>query len=53
MRESQLARLASIRAGRDEAAVEAHRNSDHFKTLGRAMGPFMDGRPELLRLQEV
>jgi quinol monooxygenase YgiN len=37
----------------NEAAVEAHRNSDHFKTLGRAMGPFMDGRPDILRLKEV
>lgn len=37
----------------DQAAVEAHRNSEHFKTLGRAMGPFMDGRPEIKRMTEV
>lgn len=37
----------------DQAATEAHRASDHFKTLGREMGPFMDGKPEILRLTEV
>ena len=37
----------------DQAAVEAHRASDHFKTIGREMGQFMDGRPDLLRLTEV
>jgi quinol monooxygenase YgiN len=37
----------------DQAAVEAHRASEHFKTLGRKMGEFMDGRPEVLRLREV
>ncbi len=29
----------------DEAALEAHRGTDHFKELGGAMGPFMAGRP--------
>lgn len=37
----------------DQAAVEAHRASDHFKTLGAAMGPFMDGRPEITRTDIV
>ena len=37
----------------DQAAVEAHRASEHFKTLGRQMGEFMDGRAEVLRLREV
>jgi quinol monooxygenase YgiN len=37
----------------DEAAVEAHRKSDHFRSLGRAMGEYMDGAPEILRLKEV
>ena len=37
----------------DQAAVEAHRASDHFKTYGREMGQYMDGRPELMRLTEV
>jgi quinol monooxygenase YgiN len=37
----------------DQAAVDAHRATDHFKTLGRKMGEFMDGRPEVQRLREV
>ena len=37
----------------DQAAVEAHRATDYFKTLGRAMGPFMDGRPEVKRFTQV
>jgi quinol monooxygenase YgiN len=37
----------------DQAAVETHRATEHFKTLGRKMGEFMDGRPEVLRLREV
>ena len=37
----------------DQAAVEAHRASDYFKTLGRKMGEYMDGRAEVLRLREV
>lgn len=38
---------------RDQAAADAHRASDHFKTLGRKMGEYMDGRAEVLRLREV
>jgi quinol monooxygenase YgiN len=37
----------------DQAAVEAHRAAEHFRTLGRQMGEFMDGRPEIVRLREV
>lgn len=37
----------------DEDAVKAHRASDHFRSLGREMGAFMDGAPEILRLSEV
>jgi quinol monooxygenase YgiN len=37
----------------DQAAVDAHRATDHFKTLGRKMGDYMDGRPDVLRLKEV
>ena len=37
----------------DQAAAEAHRATDYFKALGRKMGEFMDGRPEVLRLKEV
>jgi quinol monooxygenase YgiN len=37
----------------DQAAVDAHRAADYFKALGRKMGEYMDGRPEVLRLKEV
>jgi quinol monooxygenase YgiN len=37
----------------DQAAVDAHRATDYFKALGRKMGEYMDGRPEVLRLREV
>ena len=37
----------------DQAAVDTHRATDHFKALGRKMGEFMDGRPEVQRLREV
>jgi quinol monooxygenase YgiN len=37
----------------DQSAVEAHRATDYFKALGRKMGEFMDGRPEVIRLRQV
>ena len=37
----------------DQAANDAHVASDHFQDLGRKMGAFLDGRPEILRLTEV
>jgi quinol monooxygenase YgiN len=37
----------------NEAATEAHRASEHFKTIGARMGPFMAGRPDVLRLSEA
>ncbi len=37
----------------DWDAVEHHRGTEHFKTLGRAMGPFMAGAPDVLRMEEV
>jgi quinol monooxygenase YgiN len=37
----------------DQAAVDAHRATDYFKALGRRMGEFMDGRPEVMRLRQV
>jgi quinol monooxygenase YgiN len=36
-----------------EEAMQAHRATDHFKTLGRAMGAFMDGPPSVLRMVEL
>lgn len=37
----------------DEEALKAHRGTDHFRTLGRAMGAYMDGAPTVLRMVEV
>lgn len=37
----------------DEDAAQAHRKTEHFKTLGRKLGEFMDGRPDVIRLTVV
>jgi len=37
----------------DQAAVEHHRATAYFQDLGRKLGPFLEGRPELQRLTEV
>jgi quinol monooxygenase YgiN len=37
----------------DQSAVDAHRTTDYFRSLGRRMGEFMDGRPEVVRLRQV
>jgi quinol monooxygenase YgiN len=37
----------------DEAAFAAHRGTEHFKRLGRAMGAFMDGPPTVQRMVEL
>jgi quinol monooxygenase YgiN len=37
----------------DEEALKAHRGTEHFKTLGRAMGAFMDGAPTVQRMVEL
>jgi quinol monooxygenase YgiN len=37
----------------DAAAVEAHRASDHFRTLGAKLGPCLTGAPEIERLSAV
>ncbi|MCW5749574.1 MAG: antibiotic biosynthesis monooxygenase [Alphaproteobacteria bacterium] len=37
----------------DQAAMDQHRAADHFRELGRKMGQFMDGKPEILRLTEL
>jgi len=36
-----------------EDAAKAHRASDHFRALGREMGAFMDGAPDVLRMTEL
>jgi quinol monooxygenase YgiN len=37
----------------DAAAVAAHRQSEYFKSIGRRMGEFMAGPPDVQRLTEV
>lgn len=40
-----------LEAYRDMDAVGAHRGSDHFRTIGKEMGAFMDGPPDVQRLE--
>ena len=37
----------------DGAAVEAHRASEHFRTLGAKLGPCLAGAPEIEKLSAV
>lgn len=37
----------------DDAAVDAHRASDHFRTLGAKLGPCLAGAPEIEKLAAV
>ncbi len=37
----------------DQAAIDAHRQTDHMKTIGKRMGEFMAARPTLMMLTEV
>ena len=37
----------------DEAAVEAHRASEHFRSLGAKLGPCLAGAPEIEKLSAV
>lgn len=37
----------------DQAALEAHRAAPHFKELGRKLGDYLAGRPEIQLLHEV
>jgi quinol monooxygenase YgiN len=38
---------------KDQDAIVAHGASDHFKDLGRKMGVFLAGRPEVEQLDAV
>ena len=37
----------------DEAAIEAHRASAHFKAGGATLGPFLAGAPEITSMQVI
>ena len=38
---------------KDMAALEAHRAAPHFKELGRKLGDYLAGRPDVQVMQEV
>jgi len=38
---------------KDEAALAHHGGTDYFREIGREMGPFMAGRPDIERLDVV
>ena len=37
----------------DQAAVDTHGKTDHFRTIGAKMGPFMAGRPDIQRVDPI
>ncbi|WP_162600789.1 putative quinol monooxygenase [Paraburkholderia sp. C35] len=36
---------------RDEDSAAAHRKTEHFRTLGKQLGDYLDGKPEVVVLQ--
>lgn len=34
----------------DVNGLEAHKSTDHYRQLGRQLGPLIDGKPEVTRL---
>jgi quinol monooxygenase YgiN len=37
----------------DQAALEAHRAAPHFREIGRKLGDYLVGRPDVQMMQEV
>ena len=37
----------------DDAALAAHRAAPHFRELGRKLGDYLDGKPDVQRMQEI
>jgi quinol monooxygenase YgiN len=37
----------------DQAALEAHRAAPHFKEIGRKLGDYLAGRPDVQIMEEV
>ena len=37
----------------DDAALAAHRAAPHFKELGRKLGDYLSGKPDVQRMQEI
>ncbi|SOZ72904.1 Antibiotic biosynthesis monooxygenase [Cupriavidus taiwanensis] len=44
---------AFVERYKDAGAVEAHKKSEHYRQIGRAMGAFMEGTPSVIRLTAV
>lgn len=38
---------------KDQAALQAHQGSDHFKTIGAKLGAVMAGRPEIESMTSI
>lgn len=43
-------RFAFLERYRDAEAAAAHLKTDHYRTLGRQLGPYIDGKPEILKM---
>lgn len=37
----------------DESAIQAHMQSEHYRQIGRQLGPLMEGKPEIMRLMAM
>ena len=46
-------RVVILERWRDQAALDAHRAAPHFKELGRKLGDYLAGRPDVQVMQEV
>ncbi|CAN7493383.1 putative quinol monooxygenase [Variovorax sp. LjRoot84] len=46
-------RFAFLERYKDADAAAAHLKTDHYRTLGRQLGPYIDGKPELLKMTSV
>lgn len=38
---------------KDLDALQEHRKTEHFRTLGARMAPLMDGKPEAIHMTEI
>lgn len=43
-------RFAFLERYKDADAAAAHLKTDHYRSLGRQLGQYMDGKPEILKM---
>jgi len=43
-------RFAFLERYQDDAAAAAHRKAEHYRTLGRKLGEYIAGKPEVLTM---